>query len=358
MSDNVFFGMELSQKVLSKFLLKFESMSSDDDFELSRNSMIKLVVNSMIKNSNEWDKNCQINIEWIGDSFINRLDRADIKNSKENIDNIAASCFRFLFELFLSTKPSLEIEFEDSRMFVINNIDSFEGKAKEQIKFAIQQMPIRILKSVANSDEINSIKDFNILSKKAENLKADWDKDIAEKLGEAKVLKEELTKYKTAFNFVGLYQGFDDLSKEKEEEKSNILFWLKILGVIITLPLIFELIVISLHIDNLDKVKNVILISFAPVASLVAISIYYFRVLLFNYKSVKSQLLQIALRKTLCRFIQNYADYSKELKDKGQEPLDKFENIIFSGIVSDDGALPSTYDGLEQIGKLLKSVRS
>lgn len=90
---------------------------------------------------------------------------------------------------------------------------------------------------------------------------------------------------------------------------------------------------------------------------LVGISIYYFRVLLFNYKSVKSQLLQIELRKTLCKFIQSYSSYSKTMKAQDSDSLAKFENIIFSGIISDEEKLPSTYDGMDQIGKLIQSIK-
>ncbi len=68
--------------------------------------------------------------------------------------------------------------------------------------------------------------------------------------------------------------------------------------------------------------------------------------------------MQINLRKTLCRFIQNYTDYVQDVTDKESSSLAKFENIVFSGIVSDDGSLPSTYDGLDQIGKFIKSMKT
>ncbi len=354
----VLFDNELTKSALRQFIVRLEMITTVNDFELTRNSMIRLILDAMVHNPQEWDDSCQINIDWIGKSFVNRISNADVEFSKSNLDNVCSNCFRFLFELYLSTNNSLSIDFEESKNFVINNADKFEEKARGQIKFTTEQMPIAIFKSIANSDGITSIKEFENLSNKAEKLRQEWDADIIQKLDEAKILKDELSKYKTAFNFVGLYQGFDELSSDKKLEKSNLLFWLRIMGMLITLPLLLEIIVILFHVNNIEEVRNVILISFIPAASLVAISIYYFRVLLFNYKSVQSQLLQIELRKTLCRFIHNYADYSKELKDKGQDSLVKFENIIFSGIVSEDGALPSTYDGIDQIGKLLKSIKS
>lgn len=219
-------------------------------------------------------------------------------------------------------------------------------------------MPISIFKSIANSDAIDSLKNFNAVSAKAEKLKDDWNSDLSEREGRVNSLKESLSKYENAFNFVGLYQGFDELSTEKKGERDGILLWLRLLSVLIVSPIVAELIFVYMHLDNIAAVKDGLLVSIFPTVSLVAISIYYFRVLLFNYKSVKSQILQIDLRKTLCRFIQNYSEYSCEMKKKDANSLDKFESIIFSGIVTDDGNLPSTFDGMDQIGKLIKAAKS
>ena len=267
-------------------------------------------------------------------------------------------CFRFLFELYLSMKDDLAIEYESARRFVLNNINSFEEKAKEQIEYSIREMPIAIFKAISNSEAISSIKDFNSISSKAEQLKTDWETEISEKENRAKKLKESLESYENGFNFVGLYQGFDDLAKDKKEEKENLLFWIRIMSVLIVLPILAELIFVYRNIGDINSIKDVIIVSIFPTISLVVISIYYFRVLLFNFNSVKSQLLQIELRKTLCRFIQSYSDYSSDLKKKDSDLLSKFENIIFSGIVSGDNKLPSTYDGFEQLGKLIKSAKS
>ena len=347
-----------SKTVLARFRAKVDGLVPGTDFEKQRNSLIRLVVNSMESSPEQWDEMCQINIEWIGDSFISRLADEEQELSKERLDDICSMCFRFLFELYLSMKNDLAMEFEAARRFVFNNVDSFEASAREQIEFAIREMPISIFKVISNSEAITSIKDFNSVSSKAEQLKADWESEISQKESRVNTLKESLEKYENGFNFVGLYQGFDDLAKEKVKEKDNLLFWLRILSVMIVLPILAELVFVYWNIKDIDSVKEGIIASIFPTISLVAISIYYFRVLLFNFKSVKSQLLQIDLRKTLCRFIQNYSDYSSEIKKQDADSLSKFENIIFSGIVTDDGRLPSTYDGVEQLGNLIKSAKS
>lgn len=294
---------------------------------------------------------------WIGDQFISRLADEEELN-KESLDNICSMSFRFLFELYLSTKNDLAFDFERARRFIFNNVESFESSAREQIEFAIREMPISIFKAVANSDEIETLKNFDAVAAKAKQLKVEWDNDLIERERRVKAIEESLSKYENAFNFVGLYQGFDDLSKEKIRERDGILFWLKLLSLVIVLPIAAELIFIYVNIDSLSVIRDGLLVSIFPTISLVAISIYYFRVLLFNYKSVKSQLLQIDLRKTLCRFIQSYSSYASEIKSKDAGVLERFERVIFSGIVTEDGNLPSTFDGIEQISKLINSVKA
>jgi len=354
----VLFDTNQSKAVLSKFKHKIDGLVPFDDFEKQRNSLIRLVVSAMENKHGEWDSLCQINIEWIGDQFISRLSDEEKELDKERLDDICSMCFRFLFELYLSMKNDLSMEFEAARRFVFNNIDTFESHAKEQIEYAIRDMPINIFKAISNSDSIESIKDFNAISKNAEKLKEKWEKDLVARESRVNRLKESLSEYENGFNFVGLFQGFDDLAKEKSKERDSILFWLKILSVIIVSPVLAELVIIYKNIDNIPAIKDGLIVSIFPTLSLAAIAIYYFRVLLFNYKSVKSQLLQIDLRKTLCRFIQHYSEYSSEIKKQDSESLAKFENIIFSGIVTEDGNLPSTFDGVEQIGKLIKSAKS
>ncbi|MBL0467697.1 hypothetical protein JD501_00565 [Aeromonas hydrophila] len=351
------FDTNQSKTVLAKFRQKIDGMIPSDDFENQRNSFIRLVINGMEKRPDEWNTFCQMNIDWIGDQFISRLaDDGDL--NKEKLDDICSMCFRFLFELYLSTKSSLSFDFERAKRFVFDNIELFEHAAKEQIEFTIREMPISIFKAIANSDEIETLKNLDAVSEKAIKLKENWDKDLSEREIRLKAMKDSLSKYENAFNFVGLYQGFDDLSKEKIAERDGLLFWLRLLSVIIVLPIAAELIFLYVNIDNVSTIKNVLLLSIFPTISLVAISIYYFRVLLFNYKSVNSQLLQIDLRKTLCRFIQSYSVYASEIKSKDANVLERFERVIFSGIVTEDGNLPSTFDGIEQISKLINSVKA
>ncbi|MDX7568723.1 hypothetical protein SJ550_24910, partial [Serratia marcescens] len=81
------------------------------------------------------------------------------------------------------------------------------------------------------------------------------------------------------------------------------------------------------------------------------------RIALHDYKSLKTQINQIELRKSLCKFIQSYAQYSSKIKKDDASALEKFETIIFSNIVMTDDKLPSTFDGIESIANLIKSTK-
>ena len=68
-------------------------------------------------------------------------------------------------------------------------------------------------------------------------------------------------------------------------------------------------------------------------------------------------MLQIELRKTLCRFIQHYSEHASGLRSNDPNSMEKFESIIFSPIVPDSEKIPATFDGVDQLGKLVKSIK-
>ncbi len=353
-----FFNSEQRTTVLNKFKGRLDAISTEDEFEMARNSHIQTIIQSMANKPEQWDNCCEINIDWIGDSFISSLSNQSEELTKEKLDDIFSMCFRFLFELYLSIKNDLSMEFERARRFAFQNIKNFEQRAGEQIEYAIRDMPINIFKTIANSESIQSIKNFNEISQLADSKREKWDDDLKNREQRVETLKSELAKYESGFNFVGLFQGFDEMSTEKTTEKEGLLVWLRVFGFLIITPLVAELFALYNHLENIDTIKNILALSLLPTITLTAIFIYYFRVFLYNYKSVKSQLLQIELRKTLCRFIQHYSEYSSKLKKQDKDSLEKFENIIFAGIVSDDEKLPSTYDGIAQLGNIVKSLKS
>jgi hypothetical protein len=352
-----FFAETATQAVLRESITTVASAQISAEFEQQRNAYLLNILDSMLKAAAEWDESCSINIGWVGNSFVSRLINLSVKSPKESFDEAYALAFRFLLELYLSTKNELNHDLEPARVFAVRELNSFESAARAHIEYAWRDMPISILKSLINGEQYQTLKDFSKTVTYALEQKAAWNKELEERENRVKQLKENLEQYESAFNFVGLHQGFEDLSVAKSKEKSNIKFWLNFLGVLITVPLLVEGVIIWAHIQNIDKLRNALLISVVPTVSLAAILIFYFRVLLQNFNSTKSQILQIELRKTLCRFIQSYVVYAEKMSEKNQSSLGKFENIIFSSLASSDDKLPSTFDGLEKISDIVKAIR-
>lgn len=351
------FSDENTQKALASFLKRVNSLSSDDDFESERNGYIALIIGNMSAAGEYWDNACQINIKWIGRQFVSELKESPLKMSRERLDDIFSMCFRFLSELYLSIPEDLSYEYERARQFGINRAEEFDGNARAQIEYAIKQLPVAIFKQIATSDEIISIKDLANTSRAAKAAVEKFQTDLDEREKRVENFRAKLSEYEVAFNFVGLAQGFEKLALSKRSEISSLKFWMVILGIGLLIPLLVEIMMIDTHLSTGDLLLPKFLLIALPTLSIVIIMIYYFRVLLHNYRSAKSQLLQIDLRRTLCEFIQSYAEYSAEIKAKDKVALSKFENVIFSGIVSVDEQLPSTYDGLDQLGKLIGSLK-
>jgi len=235
-------------------------------------------------------------------------------------------------------------------------MEKFSSRASQQIYYAVNAMPLDIFRKNTKGINIEIVQEFIKTHENGKALKSDWDGDYKKRLEEIKTLKDALNEQKNAYNFIGLFHGFDNLATMKRKEKKNALYLLSALGMLTLLPIIYEFYLVIERQANTTTTQS--LLSMIPAFSLIFILVYYFRISLHNYKSINTQLSQIELRKSLCMFIQKYAEYSQEIKKNDSTALDRFESIIFSNIVMNDEKIPSTFDGLEPLANLIKSAKS
>ena len=174
-------------------------------------------------------------------------------------------------------------------------------------------------------------------------------KSADEKLEKVEQLSDTLKNLEQGFNFVALSDGFSRMLNEKKESKESILQLLFLIAVIISAIPAYKFLS--------DGGANLTWQQIAISAGLELVLIYFFRVVLFHYRTVQTQIMQLDLRLSLCQFIQSYAEYAKEIKTNDKDALDKFENLIFSSILSSDEKIPSTFDGLEQLNSLIKQFK-
>ncbi|WP_308905688.1 hypothetical protein [Neisseria mucosa] len=338
-----------------------ESMLSEQERE--QYELITAVASLMIDNPELWEKKCLYNIQYIGNGFKSR-----IQNLQDNISELEAAhiyeCMvRFLVELDLSY--GLEgLNFLKSDSFgkvIIPLKDKMYFPRSEyagQLNYAFYKMPIDILCSYMGNKGFKTFFEFderrNALEKSIQKYQNEVNEKIVEvqqRINDVDKLKEKLDEYKTAFTFVGLNKGFENLLRQKNEAKTKTFRLLSGLAIVTILPLGFS------FYEKFMAGVDILWQSMLPVIGLEFILIYFFRVVLTHYHSIQTQIMQLELRQSLCEFIQSYAEYAKKIKTNDKDALEKFENLIFSSILSNPDKVPGTFDGVEGLTSLLKELK-
>jgi hypothetical protein len=354
----MYFAEENNLKAIGAFLRKAETINVSDENRAKRLSIAKELIGYIHRSPEGWDERCTFNIKYIGNNFLSSLRNFDPSKLTE-IDDIYSMAYRFLceFDFLVGAKQQLSFELKSIKDKILKDVEEIDGNVRSQILYASYVMPANIAKEFINDSNIGVFRSFEEKKSEAEKLKIEWDKELEQKKSETEKLKERLDEYKTAFNFVGLYQGFSDLAQQKISESRKLFWSLIAMGVVILTPLAFKLYYTANGLLNGKTLSTDYLISLIPLISIEVVLIYFFRIILLNHRSVEAQKIQIELRKTLCQFIQSYAEYAAKIKTQDSASLEKFENLIFSGILSNPEKLPSTFDGLDQISELLRKVK-
>ncbi len=362
----MFFEKEMNVTTIANFI-KFGRAANIKKSIIGQRLSISIeILSEILRNPKTWDRKCQFNIEYIGDQFINLLGNFNPNNFTESsLGDIYTHCYRFLCEYDLKSKYGEEPNqrLNEARTNIQNDmVGNDDVDTRSQLVYASYIMPAHIVNEYLSSPEIELFKNFNSQIEKVHDLKEKWDNEINGKLAIVENLRDKLENYKTAFNFVGLNQGFSNLLIDKNKEVFWLSGYLIAMGVLILLPPVIG--ISNLFLDPPQKiliVSNNLIEQIAALVSFLSLEVillYFFRIILHRHRSVRTQIMQLELRKTLCEFIQNYASYSSEIKQQDNGALEKFENLIFSGIISEPGKLPSTYDGIDQITSLISKMKS
>ena len=205
-------------------------------------------------------------------------------------------------------------------------------------------------KNYVNEDTLKAVREL----KENENfIKAQISANNSLK-SDIETIRSELAEQKSEFNFIGLSNGFKSLKEQKIKELNGErrVYWILMLSII-------GLIIYKLYwtVNYLNEpnpnLQLLIVVSISFVLMLLVV-IYFFRISLVNIKSIRSQILQIDLRLTLCQFIHNYQNDTSGFRNAEiKDSLDKFEAVIFSPIVATDDKIPTTFEGIEQLSGLI-----
>ncbi len=355
-----FFATEQNLSLFRKLQRLLSERPAQKAGTLDVGPYLEQILKMIVNNAQRFDELCQVNIELIGLGFISSAQnyQPQAVDAADAVADLFSMAYRFLCELEFVSPGDLSMELRRVKTFVNTNLQSFPDGLRHQLIYANYIMPADIVRTMLHHPDMAAIRDYNERYTSASTLKKQWDEELAQKEKQVQVLKERLENLETGFNFVGLVKGFGQLSNQKREEKKTAFNSLLILGGLALAPVLAEALFIGLYRDKLDSYQQALLFALPPLITIEVLLIYFFRVVLIHFRSIKAQLLQLELRTSLCQFIQSYSSFATEIKQKDASALEKFENLIFSGLISNEENLPSTFDGTEQLVKLIKSIKS
>ncbi|WP_257227606.1 hypothetical protein [Acinetobacter sp. YH16032] len=234
----------------------------------------------------------------------------------------------------------------------------------------VDELPFVICGEIYSNSKLNEIRkfieekdfsDYKELIQKSDDaseLIKNWEQNFECKLQDVDNVVEKLEKYKTTYDFVLLNKGFQQLYDQKKVELKRTKDMYGFVSTVMFMVPFFELIILigALIYFQGNLPSSMWLISI-PFITLILITLYLVKISLQDKRSVQSQMMQLELRMALCQFIHNYAEDSEKLHAKNKAGFEKFENIIFSPLVSSDEKIPTTFDGMEQLAKLVSEFR-
>jgi hypothetical protein len=308
----------------------------------------------------EFDEFCPANIDWLGLRYIDLLIAFVEQQQDEPEEQLIAIfiySYRFLCELELMQPGDLSFELRDMGKFVDENLELFTAPDRQQLIYASLTMSAQVIKRLLHHPSLADFKTFSETTKSAHQLKVDWDKEIKAKKIETEGLRDAIEKLQTKFNFVGLVNGFENLLTKKKANLKNGFLSIILLGTLMALPVCIQLGFVVWNVTTIETHRATLIYSLPPLLALELILLYFFRVVLANHRGLQAQILQLDLRVSLCQFIQSYSEYSSKIKQLDASALDRFESIVFSAVTSGAEKMPTTFDGVEQLAKLVTSLR-
>ncbi|MER1659590.1 hypothetical protein [Enterobacter cloacae] len=193
--------------------------------------------------------------------------------------------------------------------------------------------------------------------KKIEEYKEDI-RTLIDAAGNSKVDLErycgKLDEYKGDFNFVLLSKAFSNLLSTKKDE---LIKTSKITRFFICVLIAIPFILLVNHVFDWYAVKmDVTAIAYyLPVFSLELLILYFMRLYYVEEKTIKTQILQIEQRLSLCEFIHDYVE-TKNKSGSDKESWVLFEKLIFSPIQLTSENIPSLLDGAATVAELAGKV--
>lgn len=321
--------------------------SNQTNFDARLIEHLSFVVRVFSANNGQFDSHCQISIQKLG-HLLPDVHSSIASPNPLNIPLFAAVFYAFVTEFDISTNEEISSELQQFKDIVEQVIPNTSPQAKAILEFAQKRLPTLMLKNLLADQRVKDLKNVPEVVSAIEVKVKNWQNDLRNKASLVKGLQKTLERQENAFNFVGLYNGFDELSKKKAEELASAQTMMMWTGGALFIPISVDIVFLMLHYETLGNGDGIKIGAIAAATfSVTFLLIYFFRIFMRSADLCKAQLLQINFRKTLCQFVQRYVKYADELK-ANKELLGKFESVIFSPISFGDEKAPIIFEGLDQ----------
>ncbi|CAN7416316.1 hypothetical protein LJR066_002516 [Acidovorax sp. LjRoot66] len=274
--------------------------------------------------------------------------------SEQYANNIFVTLFSFLAEKEIQTRDIQGVIGEINRKISTSNV--FD-ELKERIKIIDANIASDVMRNILNKNEFTTLKEIMQSHSKAIEEKKKWNEEYSIQSKAISDSKAILKNMRTEFGFVALKYGFQNLHDRKLSQAASALLVLVFFGITMLAIPIIEISYLSEKNINIEKSPIFLAAIAIPMITVQFIFFYFFKISLQNYRSIRAQQLQIDLRISICQFFESYVDFVGKNKDIS-ESLAKFENLIFSGIVANEGDIPSLFDGTDQLIKIIQSSKS
>lgn len=339
-----------NNQIIQSYAIHLKREFGDSKKSPFKISTIQRFLEVIANDPRKYDIHATLNIEWRGNELLDTLKSR--KTDEESIDDLFEILSRIAREVTLKL-PYIPKEPEKLFLdyYAFGNT-SLNDKEKANSDFIWASMPKYI-----------AMEQMGFLSAEQKNIDAkisSWRKTLETLEAQVSMHEANLKKHSEHYNFVGLSKAFSEMLAKKTKESRMALLSTIVIGLLSLSPLMLPLFTAGRSAISTIFTGPIDASAIAQMLSMLTLEIvliYFFRVALHNWQSLRAQALQLELRKSLCAFIEGYTKFTRE-NERSAQSLAKFESLIFSGLIAEPGQLPSTFDGLDAMARLLKEVRA
>lgn len=263
---NKYFSTAERMSVFDRATAKLRSTIDDlpENYDARQRFMLDFVgtlFHSISRAPDLFDERCPMNIDALGDRYVSSANSIS-KGDMQDLEFIFSTSYRFAIEYQLASKADLPSHLSQ----LVGRVHDFQydGITTSQLKYAEHQMIVNVLQRYLHHPDMVDVRALPDAMKRSESMRDQYEAELKSREERAQELKNKLDSYKTAFNFVGLYDGFKSLRRKKGVEAWWGFVYLIVLGVLMLTPFLikFYSAIYSLVYVNMDTAFYVSLLGF------------------------------------------------------------------------------------------------